>query len=786
MRQIQALLLVILCLALIAQARAQTPQPWQYPQSRKLDIGRLVVHAPQIQAWPAFQNFEALIAVELFPAATPENVLYATLTVSGATRLQLEERLVVITNPQVDTVTFAADGTPAYKSALQNAVQNERIEMPLDVFLLTLDDEVLNSSAATGFSTEPPEILVEKTATILLSVPGKPYLQPLEDTGVELALNANWPLLYESVTKTWYLLVGDLWLTSDKLEGGWHPVTALPPRLTTLSPDGPHLELLAAIPPPQTTAEAPQVAYRNTPTELVVVEGEPVLEPIAGAKGLKYVSNTEAALLRYNERWYFLAAGRWFSTPGQLDDASWRYQSDLPAVFAELPTDHSLAWTRVSIFGTSEARLEALEAQLPRETRAAVGAAPRTAVVYDGEPDFQAIEDSTVARAVNTADQVLLVAGVYYLCREGIWYSAASPQGSWTATADIPPAIYEIPPASPSFAVTDVKASSSSSDDITYTSTGASTSGTYVSGGVVVLSTGWYYPPYLGGFYYPYYPSYGHGQHYNPDTGAFAQKSVWYGPYGGYSYGEGYNPSTGRHGYREVAWDGDDWVSHSEIYSERNNVKTTTDRSFDDEEGKYRMERTIKGEDGEKIKTERTTNVEDGWQKTTRETSEGGSSKVERAWDKEGSLTSSGTFESGDGRSATLSGNYQDGKGSTEIKGSEGGQLKSVAEDGNRATLAKTGDGDMYAGHNGDVYKKTEDGWQQYDRDSGEWQDNNAARTPSTGASHAQQSQRSQAGASAQRAQLERDARARQQGYQRFERSRRRGGRARGGRRGRR
>jgi hypothetical protein len=83
----------------------------------------------------------------------------------------------------------------------------------------------------------------------------------------------------------------------------------------------------------------------------------------------------------------------------------------------------------------------------------------------------------------------------------------------------------------------------------------------------------------------------------------------------------------------------------------------------------------------------------------------------------------------------------------------------------------------MYAGRNGDVYKKTEDGWQQYDRGSREWQmpapQNNTDRATT-------------ARAGAQNSQLERDARARQQGYQRFERTRTRGGRSRGGRRGRR
>jgi hypothetical protein len=340
----------------------------------------------------------------------------------------------------------------------------------------------------------------------------------------------------------------------------------------------------------------------------------------------------------------------------------------------------------------------------------------------------------------------------------------------------------------------------------------------------------------MGLFYIPYYPSYGGGRYYNPNTGAYGARSVWYGPYGGYSYGEGYNPSTGRYGYRETAWDGDDWKSYSEVYSERRGTKTKTERSYDDDDGKFKMERKIEGENGAWVKTDRTTNVEDGWQKTTRETSRGGSMEMNREWDKDGKLTSSGTINAADGRSATITGDYQDGDGTTTIKGSEGGegtiertrrgdtvsregeftradgetlsssthrdgrksitevdsssggQLKSVSEGGSRLTVGETASGDLYAGHNGDVYKKTDDGWQQYHRNNEQWHsaDNSraAAATQSSSGTRSETTRERAAPRDTQRAQLERDAAARNRGQQRFD-QRRRGGLS-GGRSGRR
>jgi hypothetical protein len=788
-----------------------TSAQWSYPQSRSLGSHRIVVHAPQIRAWPDFVSMEALLAVEFYPDSRKDTPLYATVSVTGATELQLQQRQVIIGKPQVDSVVFTAGGTDDYVSALQDSVRNDRLVMPLDLFLAYLEEDVLDtapgSGPSAGFNVEAPEILIAHSPSILLYVPEQPYLQALEKTRVEIAINANWPLLFDPAGERWYLLYRDLWLSAKDLAQHWDEVDQLPSRLATLSPQGAHAALLAAIPPLPTATLIPTVIYRSTPAELVVIDGEPVLESIADSADFAFVSNTDVPLLRYKSNWYFLAAGRWFASSALDDTADWQFQTSLPPEFASIPRQHSLGWLRASIPDTPEARMASLEASLPQQREAVVGGSPGIAVVYDGEPDFQAIADTAVARAANSANEVLLVVGVYYLLYEGVWYRAEDPHGPWLATADVPQAIYNIPPESPSYAATDVKVSGSSADTVTYSHTGVYSSGTYVSSGVTVYSTGWYYPPYMGAFYYPYYPAYGGGRYYNPNTGAYGARSVWYGPYGGYSYGEGYNPSTGRYGYRETAWDGDDWESYSEVYNENRDTKTKTERSYDDDDGKFKMERKTSGDNGGWVETDRTTNVEDGWQKTTRESSRGGSMEMNREWDDSGTLTSAGTIETADGRSATITGSYQDGDGSTTIKGSEGGegtvdrsrrgdtvtrqgdftnaegdtlsssskrsgrdsitelesstggQLKSVSDGGQRTTLGQSASGDLYAGHNGDVYKKTDDGWQQYDRGNSQWQS----------------SENTRANRNAQRAQLERDAAARNRGEQRFQQRRGRG-----------
>jgi hypothetical protein len=439
---------------------------------------------------------------------------------------------------------------------------------------------------------------------------------------------------------------------------------------------------------------------------------------------------------------------------------------------------------------------------LPTKIRVKKGSAPTVEVTYAGDPKFEPIPGTPVARAVNTGYDVLMYQNRFYLVYAAAWYVADAPTGPWGATADVPAAIYSIPPSSPAYAVTDVKPTEDSDDDeVEFSSTEAYATGVIVAMGVAYYGTGWYYPPYIyGGIYYPYWGSYGHGSWYNPATGGYGSRSVWYGPYGGYSYTQGYNPKSGRYGYVETAWDGDEWASFGETYNPRTGVGTKTERYYDEDKNKMTTERKVERGD-EWVKTERKTDFDEGTQTVERETSQGGSSEVERSREG-GSITSERTITTGDGDTYTASGEQSRGQGSstitgeqgsmttetrrndgrsaTSIEGSGGGQAISVSGEGpGRTTVGQSGSGDLYAGHNGNVYKKTDDGWQQYD--SGQWAPSDASRTQSQQRTTAAQTPSRQQPASSTRdsSQLDRDYSARQRGNQQFQQ--RSGGMQRGG-----
>src|SRR5262249_53521907 len=165
-------------------------------------------------------------------------------------------------------------------------------------------------------------------------------------------------------------------------------------------------------------------------------------------------------------------------------------------------------------------------------------------VAYQGDPQFQPIESTQVSRAVNTDKDIIKVGDLYYMCFQGVWFVSRSASGPWEVTGSVPQQIYEIPPSSPAYNVTNVTVVEDNSDAVVF-ATAAAYTGMMVAWGCVVWGSGYYYPPYVyyGGFYpayYPFYPTYGYHASYNPWTGAYSRGAVAYGPYGGAGVGSRY------------------------------------------------------------------------------------------------------------------------------------------------------------------------------------------------------------------------------------------------------
>jgi hypothetical protein len=374
-----------------------------------------------------------------------------------------------------------------------------------------------------------------------------------------------------------------------------------------------------------------------------------------------------------------------------------------------------------------------LLAQIPQTARVNKKQLKAPEVQYQGEPEFQKIEKTKVERAVNTDKSIIKVGDMYYMCYEGVWFMGSSPNGPWTVASKVPGEIYEIPISSPAHNVTYVTVEDDDDEWATF-ATAAMYTGVMVAWGCAVWGSGWYYPPYYGGFYggypryYGHYPTYGYGASYNPWTGAYGRGAVAYGPYGGAGVGARYNPRTGTYSRGAAAYG---------PYGSRG-----AGQAYNPRTGAYGQ-------------TRQGSNVYGSW----------GSTQVQRGdqWASTSRVTSNRT---GDTARVTRT----DSGAAAVTKRGPGADSGAV----------RTAGGDVYAGRDGNVYKKSDGGWQKYDN-GGNW--GNAERpTPKgdragaaagpTASTTGARDRSSVSGPPAPRGnvtmdQLDRDSRARSEGAQR-------------------
>jgi hypothetical protein len=688
-----------------ADESTAAPDPLTFPRMITGDEGTVVVHTPQIDAWPNFEAIEGRAVIEVIPAGE-EGPVYGVVEFVADTDPNLELRVVAIENLKVSATRFP-ESDDARRERLdqvfRTTIAPKTQFVPLDVILsyIALDATVPETP---GLSFDPPPIFYSSTPALLVISDGEPLLAQIPDTDLQYAVNTNWDL-FRYKDKEWYLRHNDRWLKSKELSGEWKWDNSLPSQFKKLPDDGNWTEVKAAIPPEKRKEDEPTIFISDRPAELIVTDGQPQHRTI-GAAGLEYVDDTDNDVFRYENMYYYLVSGRWFSAT--VLRGPWEHVKTLPEVFATIPKDHEKAHVLAAVPNTQESRLAVLEASIPRKATISRDAGKDVSVYYQGEEAlFEEIPGTEVERALNSPNDVLRYENSYYLCDNAVWYVSMNPEGPWIVADSIPAEIYSIPPTSPSYHVTHVHIYEDELDEDSV-STGYTSGyfGVTVGFGVAMYGTGWYYPPYYGypyygyPYYYPYPYSYGASAWYNPNTGMYGRSASVYGPYGGYGRAASYNPQTGAYARGAAVWDNDEIAGSAVGYNPRTGTGVATNR-YANESGGW----------GESLVTHNdkwlaTQSEWDADSRTTEfQTSEGGSGMIERQ--QQGDyVTGSGEFQRGDQSLTTRS-----------VRGDQGTLIGYETGSGEQGVIGRSSEGDLYAGKDGQVYKRTEDGWQQHGED---------------------------------------------------------------------
>ena len=720
-------------------AAPQPPVDGGWPRAYQTASGaRILAYLPQVASWTNQKHMVAYAAVSYAATATEKPAL-GTLKLEGDTLVALSERLVSFSPVKITEANFptlSKEKTREIVAEIDKGIPDAHRVIALDRVLASIDKSQIMPKEVQGVKADPPAIFYSETPAVLVNLDGDPIWSPIKENDLKFAVNTNWDLFLHEPTKTHYLRNEQSWLKAADLKGPWAPAGTLPGSFAKLpAADENWKEVRAALPGKAIPGgKAPAVFVSTTPAEMILVSGPPAYTGVANTK-LLWVSNTESDVFRLGSTGpvYYLVAGRWFSADSF--NGPWTFATtNLPPDFKDIPLEHPRSRVLASVPGTEQAAEAVLLAQVPQTARVNKKEVKAPDVAYQGEPKFETIPPTSVSRAVNTDKDIVRFGDLYYLCFQGVWFMSRSPEGPWEVATSIPKEIYEIPASSPAHNVTYVTVVEDDDDDWVTFAAVAGYTGMMVAWGCAVWGTGWYYPPYYGWggyypYYYPHYPTYGYGAWYNPWTGAYGRTAVAYGPYGGAGVTARYNPRTGTYSRGAVAWG---------PYGARGAAQAYNPRT-----GTYAQTRQGAG-------------VYGSW----------GSTSVQRGddWARTARTT-----------------NRQTGQTTRVTQGSGGGEAITRRGPQGSGGIARTGSGDVYAGHDGNVYRKEGDSWQKYD--DGGWSDVNRPEPTQAQRDQAQQrasdagaqgrDRASQAGASTRQTdrstidQLNRDYQARSQGSQR-------------------
>jgi hypothetical protein len=662
------------------QALAQSPDA-----SREIDGGwprtyvtaanaQLVLYQPQVASWDGRKKMVAYAAVSYQPtgASTPK---LGTVRVEADTSVGMDERLVQISPLRIAEANFPTldrDQIRDLVAKIDGGIPDEERVIALDRVLASIDKSQIIPRNLKGVRADPPAIFYSARPAVLVIFDGEPVWSPIAQNDLKFAVNTNWDVFWHQPSSTYYLRRDNDWFKAGDVRGPWSAAGTLPESFSKLPSDDNWKETRATLPAKSVpAANVPRVFVSIVPAELILLKGAPLYSSVSGTR-LNWVSNTESDLFRLGltGNFYYLVSGRWFSAPDF--SGPWTFATPtLPEDFKKISLAHPRSRVLASVPGTSQAAEAVLLAQVPQTARVKRKELKAPDVAYQGSPQFEPIEQTTVARAVNTDKDIIKVGDLYYMCFQGVWFMARSPNGPWEVTNSVPGQIYEIPVSSPAHNVTYVMVEDSDDEWVTFAAYAGYT-GLMVGWGCAVWGTGWYYPPYVwyGGFYpvyYPFYPTYGYGAWYNPWTGAYGRGAAWYGPYGGAGVGARYNPATGVYSRGAAAWGPGGVRAGAEAYNPRT--------------GTY-------------ARTSQGAGVYGSW----------GSTSVQRGnqW----------------AQTARVS-NRATGTTTRVTQGSGGGTAVTRRGPQGSGGVARTGSGDVYAGRDGNVYRRQDGSWQKFE--NGAW-----------------------------------------------------------------
>ena len=525
MKRLSIALAVLAAGAAFAQSPATPSTDW--PRAIGVENGSVEIFQPQIESFQGDQ-LAARAAVAWTPNGRPP--AFGVVWVEARVSIDKVAGDVSLQDVKVQRVRFA---NMSKEQEQQGRALLEREIPTWDLHLSVLEleasiavnEQEIQTSEALDFT--PPRMVFSQDPAVLLLFDGAPIERPVESTELRRVVNTPMLVLFDPATRSYYLSGGKFWYAAPAATGPYAPVAAPSPAVRAFFDRNPPPPIELEGNPEEQAAEKavlepptpPRIIVATEPTELFVFEGAPQYRPVGDEAYLLYVANTESHVLVdvMSGETYVLASGRWFRAPSL--DGPWVNvpPDELPGPFRDIPADSDIGDVRTFVAGTEEAADAVADSFIPQT--AEVRRDQTFQAAYDGPPQFQKIEGTELSYAVNTPDAVVLDAGRYWACDQGVWYTAPAAEGPFVVADQRPPHIDQVPPTVHIYHTRYVYVYRST-PQVVFVGHTPGFVGVYRHRGVVVFGTGFVYRPWVGPTVFFARPTtFGVRVVYNPWTG---------------------------------------------------------------------------------------------------------------------------------------------------------------------------------------------------------------------------------------------------------------------------
>lgn len=540
-------------------------QDW--PREISSSQGKLIIYQPQPHTLEGNKT-TGIAAFSITPNGQRDPV-FGALFYEAALNIDRDSREYSLDKLTIPNIKFSKEqkdiDLDKIKADVIEAVPSWGISKSLDQLITSVEeftDQV--SKGSEQFKNDAPRIIYTDKPSMLIFIDGEPRLKDIDQSSLQYVQNCAYVIFKDKSNGRFFLYGGEIWYTSSSIMGNWTTTKSIPKDITRLMEENKKkLEKVETV-EVKATDKPPAIIVVTEPSELIQTNGAPNYVPVTGSSNLLYAKNSEDNLFKEisSNNFYILKSGRWYAS--QSLNGPWVFtpSEKIPEDFNLIQSGQEKDIVRSSVPGTDEARDAILDAQLPQTaTIDRKTGGKDLKVEYDGAPQFNQIQGTSLQLAENANKTVMKAGSKYYCVDNGAWYVSNNYNGPWTVSDERPADVENIPASSSAYNTKYVYVYDST-PDVVYVGYTPGYMGSYVYGPTVVYGTGWYYRPWYGSWYYPHHCTWGFNMNYNPWTGWGFGFGFSTGPFhfgfgtGGFSFGFNFGWGYPGYGYPGWGWGG--------------------------------------------------------------------------------------------------------------------------------------------------------------------------------------------------------------------------------------